>query len=140
MSDLKAPTLDQIAYLKLRLRTIPDELNVAREALTRLSAEVREQKTILAEQDAEAAVFARARALAEAKGKKPSEETLKAAIKVSVDGNEESRRLRTALRDVELRRDGAELTVKHLTDRFAGLQTYADLTVAEVHLLVGGLA
>ena len=140
MSDLKAPTLDQIAYLKLRLRTIPDELNVAREAAARLRAEVREQKMVLADLEAEAAAFARAQALADAKGKKPSEEALKTAAKVAVEQHQQCRNLRTALREIELRLDGAELTVKHLTDRFAGLQTYADLTVAEVKLLVGGLA
>jgi len=140
MTDLKAPTLDQIAYLKLRLRTIPDELNVAREALSRLSAEVREQKTGLTDLESEAGAFARAQMIADAKGKKPTEAALTTAVRLAVEQNEQCRRLRTALRAVELRRDGAELTVKHLTDRFAGLQTYADLTVAEVRLLVGGLA
>ena len=139
MSDLKAPTLDQIAYLKLRLRTIPDELNVAREALIRLSAEVREQRTGLADLESEIGAFARAQMLAEAKGKKPTEAALTAAVKVAVEQHEGCRRLRTGLREVELRRDGAELTVKHLTDRFSALQFYADLTTAEVRLLVGGL-
>jgi hypothetical protein len=139
MSELKAPTLDQIAYLKLRLRTIPDELNLAREALTRLSAEVREQKTVLAEHEAEAGAFVRAQMIADTKGKKPSEETIKTAIKMAVEQNEGCRRLRMVLRETGLRCDGAELTVKHLTDRFLGLQSYADLTCAEVRLLVGGL-
>lgn len=139
MSELKAPTLDQIAYLKLRLRTLPDELNVAREALTRLVAEVREQKTLLGEQETEAAAFARAALLAEAKGKKPTETAMSMAVKAAVDKDEKLRRQRTVLREIELRKDGADLTVKHLTDRFVGLQVYADLTAAEVRLLVGGL-
>lgn len=139
MNEIKAPTLDQLAYLKLRLRTIPDELNVAREAESRLRNEVRDQKTTVAEQEAEVAALTRAEWLSLAGDKKPAEAALAAAVKVALDKDEPLRAQRRLLREVELRREGAELTVKHLTDRFAALQTYADLTTAEVRLLVGGL-
>lgn len=139
VNDLKAPTLDQLAYLKLRLRTLPDELNMAREALSRLAAEVRDQKTTVAEQEAEIAAMTRAEWLALAKDKKPAEAAVAAAVKVAIEKDEPLRSQRRHLRDVELRKEGAELTVKHLADRFTALQFYADLTAAEVRLLVGGL-
>jgi hypothetical protein len=142
MSEPKGPTLEQIAGLKLRLRTLPDELNVAREAVARLSAACKDAKAMLAEREAETAAFSRA-ALIDAgrsAGKKTPETTLAVAVKADVEQDVEAQRLRASLREIEYRRDGAELQVQHLEDRFRGLQVYASLTVAEVHLLMGGHA
>lgn len=139
MTEFKGPTLDAINALKLRLRTLPDELNVAREAATRLSAMVKDDKAALAEREAEVAAMTRADLLAQPQSKKPTEVALTLAVKAAVEKDDGVGHLRATLREVQLRHEGAELQVKHLTDRFVGLQVYADLTTAEVRLLVAGL-
>lgn len=131
-------TLTEITNLKLRLRTLPDELNVARDAVSQLAAKIKDQKTVLGEQESEIGALKRAEILA-APGKKPAETAITHAVKGAVDKDAYVQRLRTELREIELRKDGAELQVKHLTDRFTGLQIYADLTAAEVRLLTSGL-
>lgn len=139
MSESRGPTLEQIASLKLRLRTLPDELHVVRGEAARLGNLAKDDKAALAEREGEVAAMTRAELLAEAKGKKPTEAALTAAAKAAMEKDETVGHLRATLREVLVRHEGAELHIKHLEDRFRGLQFYADLTACEVRLLVNGL-
>lgn len=130
--------LAEIGALKAKLTTFPRGLFEARQRMYDAEQRVKGLKAEVADAELEELLVASTKLSPEGKKAYPNEEARKAAVAIELGKSPTHRDRLKRLADAESEALNAKLEVSRLEDEQRAFRAVADVTIAEVQLLVAG--